>query len=250
MAAISGKYESCQDEVVAMLRDLTRKREEYAAKDGRQFLDAAQNARLVADAERYYRVMYYGARQSWNLRDTHMFETLDALLRFHGRDAKGIVWAHNSHVGDASATEMGARGETNIGQLCRERFGARAFSVGFGTDCGTVAAASDWDGPMEVKQVKPSHPESYERAFHDSGVPRFLLPLRAGGARDALMEERLERAIGVIYRPETELQSHYFYASLPRQFDEYVWFDQTSAVTPLSRRAMREEMPDTFPFGL
>ncbi len=215
-------------------------------------MDAVQNARLVTDAERYYRIMYYGSRASWNLRDSHMFETLKTLLNFHGAKAKAIVWAHNSHIGDAAATEMSARGEFNIGQLCREEFGNDAYSIGFGTHTGTVAAASDWGGPMEVKTVLPSLEQSYERLCHATGRPRFMLPLRGHSAaevRNKLMKPRLERAIGVIYRPETELASHYFQAVLPAQFDEYIWFDETHAVTPFGTKEL-EGLPDTYPFGL
>ena len=253
-AATSGRYEACEQDVVRMLRDLLDKRFQYADRDGERFLDAAQNARLIANAERYYRTMYRGGRASWNLRDTHMFDTLETLLRHRGPDARAVVWAHNSHLGDASATEMGAGGQINVGQLCRERFGSEAYLVGFGTDRGTVAAASDWDGPLEIKQVRPSHEQSYERVCLDSGIPSFLLPLRegdAGAARHRLLAERLERAIGVIYRPETEVQSHYFYASLPRQFDEYIWFEETRAVDALLEATEEgKDLPETFPFGL
>jgi protein-L-isoaspartate(D-aspartate) O-methyltransferase len=196
--------------------------------------------------------MYYGHHQSWNLRDTHMFQTLQSLLRFGGPDAKAVVWEHNSHVGDARATEMSARGELNVGELCRREFGDAACLVGFGTDHGTVAAASYWDGPMEVKTVQPGRDDSYENLFHDSGAPGLLLGLRdplKAELRDALSESRLERAIGVIYRPETELASHYFRAVLPRQFDEFVWLDETRAVEPLGARTL-EGVPDTYPFGL
>jgi protein-L-isoaspartate(D-aspartate) O-methyltransferase len=195
--------------------------------------------------------MYQGSVKSWNLRDTHMFETLKALLDFHGTESRCVVWAHNSHLGDASATEMGARGELNVGQLCRQAFGNEAYLVGFGTHEGTVAAASDWGAPMEIKRVRPSHPDSYERLCHDSGLNSFLLPLRdrSQGYVKALMTPRLERAIGVIYRPETELASHYFQACLPHQFDEYIWFDRTSAVDALGPEA-GAGVPETFPFGL
>jgi protein-L-isoaspartate(D-aspartate) O-methyltransferase len=181
-----------------------------------------------------------------------MFETLKTLLDFHGPQAKAIIWAHNSHVGDAAATEMSARGEYNIGHLCREEFGNSAYSIGFGTHSGTVAAASDWDGPMEVKKVLPSLTQSYERLCHETGRPRFMLPLRgrsAAAVRDKLVKPRLERAIGVIYRPETELASHYFQAVLPAQFDEYIWFNESSAVTPFETKEL-EGLPDTYPFGL
>ncbi|MFI5015942.1 MAG: protein-L-isoaspartate(D-aspartate) O-methyltransferase [Hyphomicrobiales bacterium] len=251
-AALTGAYRTCEREVVRMLEDILHKQRDYTVHDGERFMDAVQNARLVTDAERYYRIMYYGSRASWNLRDSHMFETLKTLLDFHGSEAKAIVWAHNSHIGDAAATEMSARGEYNIGHLCRKEFGDGAYSIGFGTHAGTVAAASDWDGPMEVKAVLPSLEQSYERLCHETGRPRFMLPLRGRGAaelRDRLAKPRLERAIGVIYRPETELASHYFQAVLPAQFDEYIWFDETGAVTPFVTREL-EGLPDTYPFGL
>ena len=251
-AALTGAYETCEREVVTMLRDLMQKRRAYAEHDGARFLDAVQNARLVANAERYYRIMYYGSRASWNLRDGHMFQTLKTLLDFHGAGSKALVWAHNSHVGDSAATEMSSRGEYNIGHLCRNEFGDAAYSIGFGTDSGTVAAASEWDGPMEVKRVRPALSGSYERLCHEAGVSRFTLPLREAmpdGLARGLAKARLERAIGVIYRPKTELESHYFQAVLPRQFDEYVWFDETNAVTPLDTKKV-EGLPDTYPFGV
>jgi protein-L-isoaspartate(D-aspartate) O-methyltransferase len=251
-AALTGQYRTCENDVVAALRDLLSRRLEYSRQDGERFLDAAQNARLVADAERYYRTIYYGSTASWNLRDQHMFDTLQSLLAFHGPETKIVVWEHNSHIGDAAATDMAARGELNVGRLCREAFGKRAYLVGFGTDHGTVAAAADWDAPLEIMDVRPAHAESYERLCHDAEVPAFLLPLRdpaRAEVREELLPPRLERAIGVIYRPESELASHYFQASLPRQFDEYVWFDRTAAVTPLGR-GQATGMPDTYPFGL
>lgn len=208
-----------------------------------------QNARLVANAERYYRIMYYGSRASWNLRDDHMFETLEDLMAFRGTASKAVVWAHNSHVGDAAATEMFSRGEHNIGHLCRKRFGGQMVSVGFGTDHGTVAAASEWDGPMEIKRVRPSLPQSYERLCHLTGKPSFVLDLRSEEVRRVLARPRMERAIGVIYRPETERASHYFQAELPWQSDEYIWFDETSAVTPLKTEEI-SGMPETYPFGV
>jgi len=251
-AAVTGGYRACEREVVAMLEDLLTRRLEYARHDGDRFLDAVGNARVVADAERYYRIMYYGSVESWNLRDRHMFETLEALLAFHGPDAKAVVWEHNSHIGDAAATEMAERGEYNIGHLCRAAFGPAAYAVGFGTDHGTVAAASNWDGPMEIKDVRPALPASYEHVCHLTEIEAFLLPLRypaRDAVRDELMPQRLERAIGVIYRPETERLSHYFDACLPRQFDEYVWVDETHAVSPLPALAA-VGVPETYPFGV
>jgi protein-L-isoaspartate(D-aspartate) O-methyltransferase len=250
-AALTGRYRSCEREVVAMLTHLLEKRPAYVAQDGERFLDAVQNARLVANAERYYRTMYYGSRTSWNLRDRHMFETLETLLAFHGEQSRAIVWAHNSHVGYSSATEMSARGEYNIGELCRERYGDSVYSIGFGTHRGTVAAASEWDAPMEDKQVRPALPGSYEALCHEAGGEQWMLPLRGQSASflDALERPRLQRAIGVVYRPQTELQSHYFQTLLPRQFDEYIWFDETRAITALDTKELGD-VPDTYPFGI
>ncbi len=250
-AALNSKYPICEDDVVGALTDLQSKREAYTGHDGERFLDAVQNARLVANAERYYRIMYYGSRASWNLRDGHMFETLKTLLAHYGPNSKGIVWAHNSHIGNASATEMSARGETNIGELCRKEFGNACYAVGFGTDHGTVAAASDWGDPMEIKTVRPALKNSYEKLCHDTGLPRFMLPLRdpTSAHRRGLLKPHLERAIGVIYRPESELASHYFEATLPEQFDEYIWFDQTTAVTPIKTEELLGLL-ETYPFGV
>lgn len=249
---MTNQFRECEGEVVSTLQELLRKRMEYSMADGEQFFNAEQNARLVTNAERYYRTMYYAENNSWNQRDQHMFDTLQSVLAFRGPQSKAVIWAHNSHIGDARATQMSARGELNIGQLARQAYGDKAYNIGFGTDHGTVAAASEWGGPMEIKQVRPSHIDSYERVCHEVSTDNFFLPLRQPLreiTRSKLLAERLERAIGVIYRPDTELQSHYFYASLPNQFDEYIWFDETRALEPLTRETM-VGMPDTFPFGL
>ena len=177
-----------------------------------------------------------------------MFETLKTLLAFYGPSSKAIIWAHNSHIGNAAATEMFSRGEYNLGHLCRKEFGDLAYAIGFGTHTGTVAAASNWDGPMEVKTVLPSIPDSYEHVCHETAKPSFLLNLRQSNEM-GLRKPRFERAIGVIYRPETELASHYFQAVLPEQFDEYVWFDETRTITPFETKTL-EDLPDTYPFGL
>ena len=249
---LSDRYKACEDQVVAQLRDLLGKRLEYSRDDGERFFDAEQNARLIATGERYYRAMYHGGAESWNLRDGQMFETLQRLLEQRGPDAKIVVWAHNSHIGDALATDMGgARGQINLGQLCREAHGDQAALIGFGTDHGTVAAASRWNGPMQRKAVRPARDDSYESLAHRTGIERFLLDLRAGHhetLRHRLRPERLERFIGVIYKPETERQSHYAKASLSAQFDAYVWFDATQAVTPLTGDS-GEPPADTYPFG-
>ena len=262
-AAGFGLTESCEREVVTQLIELRRSAAEYASRDGRvaadDFFFAEQNARLVKNAEEYYRSMFRGAVSSWNLRDRHMAETLESLvahLKKQGQQAKVVVWEHNSHLGDARATEMSERGELNVGQLVRDRHGSEALLVGFSTYEGTVTAASDWDGPAERKSVRPALKGSYESLFHEVSIPRFLLlTTDRGPAAAKLKEPRLERAIGVIYRPETERQSHYFYARLPEQFDAVLHFDKTRAVEPLERNPewkMEEagEAADTFPFGV
>src|SRR5664280_1815937 len=251
-AALTGAYRTCEQHVTHALKDLLEKRLVYTGRDGERFFDAVQNARLVANAERYYRIMYYGSRASWNLRDEHMFATLKNLLTFYGPASKAIVWAHNSHVGDSAATEMASRGEHNIGHLCRQEFGDDAYMVGFGTNSGTVAAASDWDGPMEIKKVQPALLKSYEPLCHATGHAQFSLGLRNRSdltGPQGLGKPQLERAIGVIYRPESERASHYFQAVLPRQFDEYIWFDATRAVTPFDTAELLG-LPDTYPFGV
>ena len=251
--AMTQGYAECEEAVVDMLLDLFSKSREYGSVEDADFLDAAANAKLVADAEAYYRVMYHSSEESWNLRDTHMADMLDLLLAAKP-EAKAVVWAHNSHLGDARATDMGrSRGELNLGQLCRERHGDAARLVGFGTHTGTVAAATDWDGAMEVKRVTPSRPDSWEGLCHATGLPSFTLDLREPALREALTgEERLERFIGVIYRPETERWSHYAEAALAEQFDYWVWFDETRAVTPLTfdPGATGAWAEETWPFGV
>ncbi|HUK90795.1 MAG TPA: erythromycin esterase family protein [Blastocatellia bacterium] len=250
---------ACEQEVISQLVDLRRRAFEYARRDGRvaadSFFNAEQNARLIRNAEAYYRAMFLSSVGSWNLRDRHMAETLDSLfvyLRGADRGSKIVVWAHNSHLGDARATEMGSMGELNLGQLVRERHGNDCFLIGFTTFSGTVTAASNWGGPAERKAVRPALRGSYEDLFHEVGR-RFLIPLCAPGpARSGLHNPQLERAIGVIYRPETERQSHYFHAMLSEQFDAVIHFDSTRAVEPLERTAEWEagELPETYPSGV
>jgi erythromycin esterase-like protein len=258
--AASGLSKSCQEEVLSQLVELQRRTMQYARRDGRvaedEFFDAEQNARVVKNAEAYYRSMFLEEVSSWNLRDRHMAETLDALvahLERQGGRAKIVVWAHNSHIGDARATQMGQRGELNIGQLVRERYAHDAVLVGFTTHHGTVTAASDWGGSAERKRVRPGLSGSYETMFHDTQLARFLLTLGEDDrVTEALGAPRLERAIGVIYLPETERMSHYFHAWLSDQFDAVLHFDETRAVEPLERTAEWEadEVPETFPFGV
>jgi erythromycin esterase-like protein/predicted phosphoribosyltransferase len=242
-AAGFGLHPSCEPAVVAQLMELHHRRTEYASRDGRvaadDFFFAEQNARLVKNAEEYYRAMFRGRDESWNLRDRHMADTLGELRRFLQQIQPAprlVVWAHNSHIGDARATEMGERGEWNIGQLVREHDGAGAVLVGFTTYGGTVTAASDWNGPAHRKVVRPALAGSYERLFHEVGIPRFLIPLRTDLELASLLAPpRLERAIGVLYLPERERASHYFHARLSQQFDFVLHFDATRAVEPLER---------------
>jgi erythromycin esterase-like protein len=255
-----GIAESCEDEVVSQLLEIYQNSAEYAWRDGHVGADehfyATQNARLVMNAERYYRSMFRGRVSSWNLRDAHMVETLESLLAFLGTQnshSKIVVWEHNSHLGDARATRMGQEGEWNVGQLLRERHGRDVVLVGFTTYEGTVTAASNWDAPAERKRVRPALANSYEALFHDVNIPRFLLTFRnTDHAAAALHEPLLERAIGVIYRPETERASHYFQARISAQFDAALHFDETRAVEPLERSAEWEagEVPETFPTGI
>jgi erythromycin esterase-like protein len=256
-AVASGLSEACDRQVLNQLIDLQLTGDAFLRHDGiaaeeEQFY-AEQNAHLVVDAERYYRAMFIAPHASWNLRDRHMAATLDRLVTHLGRraiPARVVVWAHNSHVGDARRTEMARRGELNLGQLARERHRDQARLIGFTTFEGTVSAASLWGAPVERKRVRPALADSFEALLHETSCPAFMLPLRDGGpAAELLRDPRLERAIGVIYRPETERQSHYQYASLADQFDAVVHFDRTRAVEPLEAGAgwARGEPPETYP---
>jgi erythromycin esterase-like protein len=260
--AATDRSKSCRDEVVSQLVELRRRVTEYARRDGRiaedELFYAEQNARLVKNAEEYYRSMFFEDVSSWNLRDSHMVETLDALVAHldrQGGQAKVVVWAHNSHLGNARATDMSQRGELNVGQLVRQKYGREAVLIGFTTHHGTVTAASDWGGVAERKQVRPALPGSYETLFHSVLAAPFLLTWQTNEALgNALRDTRLERAIGVIYRPETERMSHYFQARLEivAQFDAVLHFDETRAVEPLEYTAEWEagELPETFPFAV
>ncbi|MDX6333540.1 MAG: hypothetical protein QOG05_880 [Streptosporangiaceae bacterium] len=259
--AAFGAGETCEQEVLDQLADLQRHALEYARRDGLiaedELFYAEQNAKVVSDSAEYYRTMFSGRVSSWNLRDQHMADTLDALAghlsRQQGRPAKIVVWAHNSHVGDARTTELGSQGELDIGQLTRERHPGNSRLIGFTTYTGTVTAASDWGGPAERKLVRPALADSVEELFHDTGEKGFLLSFRhAAQAAQVLRSARLERAIGVIYRPDTERQSHYFQARVADQFDAVIHIDETRAVEPLERTAGWEqgEVPETYPFAV
>jgi erythromycin esterase-like protein len=250
---------SCEDEVVAQLVALRRHAADYASRDGRiaadEYFVAEQNARVARNAETYYRAMFRGGAASWNVRDQHMMMTLEALADHVSaqmrRAARIVVWAHNSHLGDARATSMAARGELNLGQLVRERFGSACCAIGMTTHDGEVTAVRNWDEPAALQRVRPSLPGSYERLFHDTGVPAFVAPLREASLAEVLAGPRLERAIGVIYRPDSERASHYFAARLPQQFDLAVHIDRTHALAPLERWAEQEvDLPETYPTGI
>jgi erythromycin esterase-like protein len=261
LAAALGAGDTCEQEVVEQLVDLQRHALEYARRDGLLAEDdlfyATQNAKVVRDAAEYYRSMFSGRSQSWNLRDQHMTDTLTSLLDHltsqRGTPARIVVWEHNSHVGDARATESAARGELTVGQLLREQHGRGCRNLGFTTYSGTVTAASDWGGPAERKWVRPALAESVEELFHQVGQKEFLITFAASPhAARALAAARLERAIGVVYRPDTERQSHYFRARVAEQFDAVIHIDHTRAVEPLERTAQWEagEFPETYPFAV
>jgi len=258
-AASFGLGPSCEDEVVQQLREMTRRAGEMPSTPGMERDEAfyaQQNARLVRNAEEYYRTMFHARVSSWNLRDSHMVETLQALDRHLGAGGtppRIAVWAHNSHLGDAGATEMSERGEWNVGQLVRDRYASDAVLVGFSTHHGWVTAASDWDDPPQRKRVRDGLPGSWEEVFHQTGTERFVLALRDNPAlRTIVAAQRLQRAIGVIYRPETERQSHYFYTHLAKQFDAVIHIDETSALEPLDKGEVWStgEAPETFPSGI
>jgi erythromycin esterase-like protein len=252
---------SCREDVLAQLLDIQWRASEYAKIDGLaaedEYFYAEQNARVVAEAENYYRTMMDEDTSSWDLRDTHMVDTLECLsqhlARTRGKRAKLVVWAHNSHVGDAGATSMGRRGEINVGALMRRRHGDDAVLVGFTTYTGTVTAAPEWHRPEERRRVREARLDSYEGFFHSLGVPEFYLPLRPHRPQLAdLPQSMLERAIGVVYKPHTELISHYFRASILEQFDALFHYDKTRAVEPLERTPVWEagEVPETYPSGV
>jgi erythromycin esterase-like protein len=256
--AFSGSI-PCENEAVAQLIELRRRAEAYLRRDGwiadDEYFFAEQNALLVRDAEEYYQQMYRAEVSSWNLRDRHMAGTLDALIEHLDRQvprAKIVVWEHNSHVGDARATEMSTRGELNVGQLARQRYGHECLLLGLTTFDGSVTAATDWGGPAERKRVRPALAESHEAVLHASGVSGFWLDTAHPHLRDVLAVPRLERAIGVIYRPQTERGSHYFGARLAEQFDAVIHLDHTRALEPLERTSLWDEgePPETFPSGI
>jgi erythromycin esterase-like protein len=258
--AAFGAGAQCEREAVEQLVDMQRHALEYAKRDGLSGEDEAfyaqQNAQVVAAAEEYYRTMFGGRVSSWNLRDRHMTETLEALTRHLGRQrgeqAKVVVWAHNSHVGDARATELGSQGEFTIGQLVRDSHPRDCALIGFTTYAGTVTAADTWDAPAERKDVRPALPGSYEELFHELEEKAFLVPLGNAPGAEVLRSARLERAIGVIYRPHTERQSHYFRSRLADQFDLVIHIDETRAIEPLERTAQwdRGEVPETYPHAV
>ena len=258
-ALATGATDPCEDAVIAQLLELRSRSDDYLLRDGAANEDeqfyAEQNARLVHDAEEYYRLMYRANVSSWNLRDSHMARTLDDLIEYLSHRsvlAKVVVWAHNSHVGDARATAMGARGELNVGQLARERYDDDVMLIGFSTNTGHVTAASDWGGPTERKRVRVARPDSHEAMLHAAGHRQFWLPTSDLTSDEELARTRLERAIGVIYRPETELQSHYFEASLIGQFDAVIHVDHSRALEPLELTPLWDagEPSETFPSGL
>ena len=261
-AAAFGAGPTCERQAVEQLIELQRDALEYLSKDGQLAEDelfyAQQNAVTVRNAEAYYRGMFAGRVTSWNMRDKHMAQTLNALIAHLDRaggpePARIVVWAHNSHVGDARATEVSADGQLTIGQLAREHYGDQCRLIGFSTHSGTVTAATDWGGIAERKVVRPALPGSIEELLHQTGKREFLVPMHDGSPATAALEVvRLGRAIGVIYRPETERQSHYFHVRPSDQFDAMIHIDSTRALEPLEPNSVwiAGENPETYPTGL
>jgi erythromycin esterase-like protein len=242
---VAGRKGSCEGEAAAQLQEMGQRLAAWRADPGRvrddDLFSAYQNARVVKNGEAYYRQSFEGKFSTWNLRDTHMAETLRELTGYldalGGPKGKVVVWAHNTHQGDARMTEMGEAGELNVGHLMRQSHGGESVLVGFTTYTGEVMAAREWGEEGRRMKVRPALPESYSGLFHEVGVPNFLLVMRGGGEdlSRSMGEPRLERAIGVIYLPATERRSHYFEARMSRQFDAVIHLDVTSALTPLGR---------------
>jgi len=260
-AAAFGAGLSCERQAVEQLVDMQRNALRYARRDGLLAEDelfyAEQNALTVRNAEEYYRAMFAGRVTSWNLRDQHMAQTLAALRDHLDRDpdpepARIVVWAHNSHVGDARATEVSSDGQLTLGQLVREHYGDDCRLIGFSTYTGTVTAASEWGGVAERKVVRPALNGSVEELFHETGNPGFLVPMHDTEATEVLDVPRLGRAIGVIYLPATERQSHYYHVRPVDQFDAIIHIDRTRALEPLEPTSVwiAGETPETYPTGL
>jgi len=246
---------SCEGEAVATLRLLRERAVEHREDGPESFFNAEQNALVARNAERYYRTMVRGGPASWNVRDTHMVETLDRLMAFHGPSAKAIVWEHNTHVGDARFTDMARAGMVNVGQLVRQAHGSDdVVIVGFGTHRGTVIAAEEWGEPMQEMQVPEARGDSYEALLHHTGIPDFLLPFaerEAHPVMDDLRDPRGHRAIGVVYHPELEQHGNYVPTILPGRYDAFIYLDETRAVAPLHMPVRVDgDLPETYPSGV
>ncbi len=254
--------ESCETEVVDQLSELYNQSFNYIKKDGfvaeDEFFFAEQNAKIAKNAEEYYRSMFKGHVVTWNLRDEHMMQTLESLDKHISHKigaAKIVVWEHNSHLGDARATEMSQRGELNVGQLVKEKYGKKSFSIGFTTNTGTVTAASNWGEIAERKKIRPGLNNSYEELFHQTKIPKFIIlseETKNDPELKRILKSKLERAIGVIYLPRSERISHYFFADIAEQFDAVIHIDNTTAVEPIDKNSTWEkgELPETFPSGV
>lgn len=245
--------ESCQEEVVDLLVKLRAMAARAAADGDEARFVAEQNALVVKNAESYYRTMVRANDESWNIRDRHMAATLDRLLQFHGRDAKAIVWAHNTHIGDARQTDMAGDGMVNVGQLARESYGeGDTILVGFGSHRGTVIAGDYWDAPWSEMRVSPAREDSWEDVLHRT-VARDMMFIFGPDDPHEMFDWRGHRAIGVVYRPERERYGNYVPTVLPRRYDAFLYLDRTRAVRPLfgPRQAeLPEEAPETYPTGL
>ncbi|HYT95362.1 MAG TPA: erythromycin esterase family protein [Gemmataceae bacterium] len=243
---------SCEDEVIHLLREVRSKAPHYRAEDREDYFHAEQNALVLKNAEAYYRAMVRGGPDSWNVRDRHMAETLDRLMKHHGPGAKAIVWEHNTHIGDARCTDMADDGMVNIGQLARERHADEGVVlIGFGSYRGSVIAGREWEAPWERMTVPPGRAGSWEDVLHQTGAGNQLLLLAQADLTRALLQSRGHRAIGVVYRPEYERFGNYVPTILPRRYDAFLYLEETQALHPLPLRARTEgEVPETFPTGV
>jgi erythromycin esterase-like protein len=243
--------DSCEDEVVVLLKEMRATQPRYCADGREELFFAEQNAFVVKNAEAYYRSMVRGGPESWNIRDRHMTETLERLMRHHGPDAKAIVWEHNTHIGDARYTDMSAEGMSNVGQLVRQRHAQEGvFLVGFGSYRGTVIAAKDWEAPMERMRVPPAREGSWEDVLHRAGAGNKLIWLEECRQDELFNVPRGHRAIGVVYHPEYEHLGNYVPTVLPRRYDAFCYIDHSEALHPLHLHPALQKIPETFPWGV
>ncbi|ANE49875.1 erythromycin esterase family protein [Flavisolibacter tropicus] len=240
---------SCRDKVLALLKEV-RSKAVFLDGDPEAGFNTEQNALIAVNAEKYYRSMMSFDNESWNVRDTHMMETLDRLMRFHGDNAKGIVWEHNTHIGDARATSMKRAGMINIGQLAREQYGInKVYLVGFGSYQGSVIAGDEWGAPMQELDVPKAREGSVEHTLHRQSTANRYLLFNEPEVGKQYSEAINHRAIGVVYNPAHERYGNYVPSVMSQRYDAFIYLDETQALHPLHLQPHSEKMPETYPFG-